>query len=168
VPQAHQILKDAKNTAIAACYEYWLNKRERSGWSIPGRQHLDPVEMASFLRYVVLFDVERGGSRYRFRHRLTGTHFAQIFGREVTGLYIEDTGSVESVEAVHRRLSAVVDDKRLIYGISPAPVRERDFLRYEHLTLPLASDGATVDMLFGVRCILPLPPAEPTASDADD
>ncbi len=111
--------------------------------------------MARFLPHVILFDVERREGKYRFRHRLTGTHFQEIFGREVTGLYIEESGSLESFESVYRRLAAVVDDKVMTYGVAPSPVRDKDFVQYEHLTFPLASDGTTVDMLFGVRCILP-------------
>jgi hypothetical protein len=152
-----QDVKAATNAAIAECYQYWLGKRSQCGPGrfLPGRQHIDPVEMKSFLRYVLLFDVERNGAHYRFRHRLTGTHFGRIFGRDVTGMYIEQTGSIESFEGVYRRLSAVVDDRIPAYGISPAPVRDMAYLTYEHLTLPLATDGETVDMLFGVRCILP-------------
>ncbi|HEX9462057.1 MAG TPA: PAS domain-containing protein [Alphaproteobacteria bacterium] len=148
-------LKQAISPAIALCYRYWTGKRALCGpGRLPGREHLDPVEMVRFLAHVVLFDVVRNGSYYRFRHRLTGTHFAEIFGRDVTGLYIEQTGSLETFEAIYRRFTTIVDDKAPAYGISPSPVRDRDFLEYEHLTLPLATDGQTVDLLFGVRCVL--------------
>jgi len=154
--QAHRIVGGAANAAIPQCYAYWVDKRAAlNRRMLPGRQHLDPAEMRAFLPYVVLFDVERNGLHYRFRHRLTGTHFADIFGHDVTGKYIEHAGSLEDFDVVYRRFSFVVDDKALVYGVSPSPMRERNFLRYEHLTLPLATDGATVDMLFGVRCWLP-------------
>lgn len=94
--------------------------------SLPGRQRLDPEEMISFLQYAVTFDVERSGAHYRFWHNQTGPHFAHIFGRDVTGMYIEHTGSIETFEAVYRRLSGVVDDKQPAYGISPAPVAAHD------------------------------------------
>jgi len=150
-----EFLKGSINPAIVACYEYWLSKRKLCPPDrLPGRQHLDPGEMLAFLQYALMFDVERSGVHYRFRHRLTGSHFARIFGRDVTGMYIEHTGSIESFEGVYRRLSAVVDDKQPAYGISPAPVASHDYLKYEHLTLPLATDGESVDVLFGVRCLL--------------
>src|SRR4051812_25647747 len=101
----NDFLKGAKNPAVPACYQYWLAKRALCPpGKLPGRQHLDPGEMVRFLPYVLMFDVERQGTNYRFKHRLTGTHFAQIFGRDVTGMYIEHTGSVESFESVYRRL----------------------------------------------------------------
>ena len=153
-PEA-DFLKGAQNPAIAKCYGYWLAKKALCPPGLlPGRQHIDPQEMRSFLQYVLLFDVERNGVHYRFKHRLTGTHFAQLFGREVTGRYIEHTGSLETFEAVYRRLAGIVDDKQPVYGIAPAPVAKHRHLDYEHLTMPLAADGQTVDMLLGVRCIL--------------
>jgi hypothetical protein len=156
-----QVLRQARSKVIASCYEYWAQCRTRSGRPLPGRQHIDPIEMAPFLRHVVLFDVLREAGRHRFRHRLVGTEFAEIFGRDVTGQNLEDAGSVERMEAVHKRFSLMVDAQVLVYGVSPSPVTERNFIQYEHLTLPLAADGETVDMLFGVRCILPtLEPAE--------
>jgi hypothetical protein len=154
-PRADELLSHASNPAIGQCYRYWLAKcAQCPPGHLPGRQHIDPLEMKPFLRYVLLFDVERDGVHCRFRHRLTGTHFAEIFGRDVTGMYIEQTGSIESFEDVYRRLSRVVDDKAPAYGISPSPIAKLNFLNYEHLTLPLATDGETVDVLFGVRCIL--------------
>ncbi len=35
------------------------------------------------------------------------------------------------------------------------PRENRSFIKYEHLTVPLAADGTNVDMLFGVRCDVP-------------
>jgi hypothetical protein len=154
-PALPEFLKNASNPAIGQCYRYWLAKHAQcAAGRLPGRQHIDPQEMKPFLRFVLLFDVERNGVHCRFRHRLTGTHFAEIFGHDVTGMYIEQAGSLESFEDVYRRLSSVADDKAPAYGVSPSPVARLDFLNYEHLTLPLATDGETVDILFGVRCIL--------------
>ena len=140
---------------IATGYEYWLNKRDRSGQSLPGRQHFDPIEMKEFLPHVVLTDVVRDHEHYRFRHRLIGTHIAEFLGREVTGRYIEHMGWLDIFDELYRRFAAAVDEQALIYGVSAAPGEKRGFMAYEHLTLPLASDGDTVDMLFGIRCALP-------------
>lgn len=138
-----------------SCYEYWLQARDRSGRLLPGRQHLNPVDMASFLPHVALHDIVRDGGHQRFRNRLIGTHVAEILGRDVTGMYIEHTGWLESFDELYRRFSTVTDEKVLAYGVSPSPAKQLDFMDYEHLTLPLAADGETVDMLFGVRCALP-------------
>lgn len=153
--EARRILDQAKSSVIAAGYEYWLQKRDQSSRSLPGRQHLDPVEMKDFLPHVVLIDVVRDGAYQRFRSRLNGTHVTDIFDRDGTGKYIEHIGYLHVFDEFYRRFSAVVDEKALVYGVSSSPVRHLDVVDYEHLTLPLASDGHTVDMLFGVRCALP-------------
>ena len=149
------VLRQAKHGAILSCFEYWLRARDRSARPLPGRQHLDPVDMAGFLPYVALYDVVGEGIYKRFRARLIGTHFEEVLGRNVTGMYIDQTGWLENFDELYRRFSAVADEKVFEYGVSAAPARERQFMHYEHLTLPLAADGETIDMLFGVRCALP-------------
>ena len=109
---------------------------------------------AKLPRGVLLFDVERTGTAVRFRHRLTGTHFFDLFGRDVTNLYIEETGSKEDMAVVQARFVSVVTGRQPIYGVAPVPAPGREFLHYEYMTAPLASDGISVDMLFGVRCAL--------------
>ena len=155
VDEARRVLSLAESDIITSGYEYWVQRRAASGRSLPGRQHVDPVGMRSFLPHVVLIDVVRDGPHHRFRNRLNGSHVTQIFGRDGTGKYIEHTGFLHIFDDLYRRFSTVVDEKALVYGISPSPDRRLDFVDYEHLTLPLASDGQTVDMLFGVRCELP-------------
>lgn len=153
---ARGVLTQARHPAVFACYKYWLEARARSGQEFPGRQHLDPVEMADFLQYTVLTDVVREGVHCRFRHRLVGTHFTELLGREVTEQFIEHMGWLDIFDDLYRRFSIAVDDKALVYGISAAPGKDRAFMGFEHLTLPLASDGSTVDMLLGVRSALQL------------
>lgn len=152
---APELLAEARHPAIRACYDYWLDARARSGRVLPGRQHIDPLGMAEFLPYVVLIDVVREGVHCRFRFRLIGSHFTDVLGRDVTGRFIEHTGWFRIFDDLYRRYSTVVDDKVLAYGVAPAPGDNSAVLSFEHLTLPLAADGVTVDMLFGVRCALP-------------
>jgi hypothetical protein len=157
----YDLIRDAKHPAIRMALNYWLKQRERAERKLPGRQHIDPLDMTDFLPYVVLFDVVRSGVHCRFRHRLTGTHFNAIFGRDVTGMFVEHTGSIETFNDVYARFSTVTDDKVAAYGIAPSVVKEGGCC-YEHLTLPLAADGETVDMLFGVRCLLTAEDVPPT------
>src|SRR3954464_1001671 len=63
--------------------EYWKAKCVAHG--LPGRAHIDPIEMRSFLPCTVLIDVERHDGWMRFKYRLVGTQVVSAFGREVTG-----------------------------------------------------------------------------------
>lgn len=110
--------------------------------------------MVEFLPCVVLIDVEHHNGQIRFRHRLAGTHFFDLFGRDLTDLRLDEVGARGRLPAVAARYADVVRTSRPIYGVSPVPVAGREFIRYEHLTAPLASDGIGVDMLFEVGCAL--------------
>jgi hypothetical protein len=150
--ESYPLIASSIDPRLAESYRYWLAKKALlPDGHLPGRQHIQPNEMAAFLPYVVLFDVERGDGRLRFRHRLTGSNFYHIFGKEVTGMYIEEAGSIEMAAAVGARFTAIVETQQPFFGISPVPVRSREYVHYEHLTMPLARDGKTVDMLFGTR-----------------
>ena len=154
VDEARHALRQAKSPVIPAAYECWLQGRARSGWSLPGRQHLDPVEMVGLLPNVVFTAVVRKGQHCRFRHSFVGSHFVDILGRDVTGKFIEHIGWLEMFDDLYRRFTTAVDEKALVYGVTSLRDKGRDLRSYEHLTLPLASDGQTVDLLFGVRCAL--------------
>lgn len=144
-------LAQARSPAVGACFAYWQSKRKPG--RLPGRQDIDPAEMKPFLEYVILFDVVREPGRpYRFRQRLLGTHLVELFGRDTTGHFIDESSAPSHYDPVLRRLAAVVDTHQPAFGIYYPPTPHLDFLEYEHLTLPLATDGSLVDMLFGVRC----------------
>jgi len=146
----------ARHPALRRLYDYWLQKCRALG-RLPSRPEIDPGEMKRILRYVILFDVERpksgaGDGLYRFRHRLVGTHIVELFDHDLTGLYVDQTSSAAEYPQVYERLAAVVDCREPVYGHYHAPTPNREFVQYEHLTVPLASDGETIDVLLGVRC----------------
>ncbi len=130
-------------------FDYWRSKTPASGLS--GRQHVDPLEMKAFLPGVILIDVERQAAGLRFRVRLMGSHIVDMMGDDVTGRYLDESSPARHYPRVHARLTSIVETKQPAYGISPVPRETRDFMQYEHLTVPLAADGTTVDMLMGVR-----------------
>jgi hypothetical protein len=144
---------EARHPALRRLFDYWQGKR-RPG-RLPGRKEVDPIEMTSFLRWVILIGVERQTALLRFKFRLIGTNVVELFGGDSTGSYLDETSSGDNLVNIHQRLSSIVETQRPVYGIRPVPRPNRDYIRYEHLTVPLAADGTTVDMLLGVRCGLP-------------
>jgi hypothetical protein len=147
--------------------EYWKAKCGADG--LPGRARIDPLEMRSFLSCTVLIDVERHDGWMRFKYRLAGTHVVRMFGREVTGHYLDDLNSEQGGAAMHDHLTAVVRTLKATSGQAVAPlVRGRREIAYQHVTVPLARDGANVDMLMGVRCplLLPTPARGRSSSEA--
>ena len=128
-------------------YRLWLKKQ--AGVSagcrgeLPGRSEFDPLEMPELLPNLTLFDVER--APLRFRIRLVGTAIVAAMGKDTTGFYLDQLDRIESVE---RRARELVESKTP-YFLSDQPLSwtHRDYRTYSVLGLPLAADGATIDML---------------------
>lgn len=52
-------------------YEYWHSKRP-SDAALPGRQHVDPLEIPSLLPHLFLIDVVREPLRFRYGSNFRG------------------------------------------------------------------------------------------------
>jgi hypothetical protein len=141
---------NVRDPRVRLLFEYWTSKC-RPGW-LPSRRDIDPLEMVAFLPYVVLLDVERRGDLHRFRYRLVGTEVVTLFGHDPTGRYLDEATLPERYPQVHGRLLSVAETKRPHYAILPVPLPNRDSVYAEILTVPMASDGHTVDLLLGIRC----------------
>ena len=125
----------------AELYRLWHSKC-RDG-RLPGRRDFDPLEMPQLLPHLTLFDVER--DPLRFRIRLVGTAIVAAMGRDTTGLYLDQ---LERIESVAERAHQLTLDKSPFYQAGrPLTWTHRDYRTYSVLGLPLAGDGATVDML---------------------
>ncbi|HLI13692.1 MAG TPA: PAS domain-containing protein [Alphaproteobacteria bacterium] len=129
-------------------YDYWSAKRgERA---MPARSDLDPHEMKKALPHLMLTDVLDGGSR--FRYRLVGTAIAEAFGRDMTGLYIDEVMSDgryrDFILGLYRDL---VEKRRPIYSESRYYSERKVGLSAERLMLPLSSDGTVVDMVLAAQ-----------------
>jgi hypothetical protein len=132
-------------------YRYWEEKRR--GRLAPSRADIDPVEMKDFLAHVVLIDVERSPRRYRFR--LMGTAFAEQYGEEVTGRYLDELDfgdAMKGVLAVYDRVVATCEP-----GYTKATSYKKvdgRIIRFERIALPLSDDGENVNMV--MSCVVAL------------
>lgn len=118
---------------------------------LPGRQHVDPAEIGyRLLPNVWLMDVER--APLRFRYRLVGTGVVRALGEDRTGKYLDKCIPNLAATVTFRNLTRVATE-----GV-PSYRRGRPFLntnlahhiQSEGILLPLARDGATVDMILGL------------------
>ena len=81
---------------------YWRGKI-KSG-RLPSRADIDPVEIPSLLRHIILWEVEH--SPLRFRGRLVGSHIVAMSGRDSTGRYIDYIDDNGVIEAEYRAATA--------------------------------------------------------------
>lgn len=130
---------------------YW--RTTGPGDRLPGRQHIDPVELGVLLGNIWLADVSR--APLRFRYRLAGTRIVKYIGVEPTGKWLDEV--IPHFETTHTAhdLTIVADEgaPRWRRG-APSVRKDLYFKTLEQLSLPLAADGRTVDMILNLTLFL--------------
>lgn len=115
---------------------------------LPGRQHLDPIAIGTaLLPYVFLADVLDGGQRFRWR--LIGTHIVSHAGTDDTGKELGATVGPGTRDAILGHYRQVAQNRQPLCHRSEFVGQDGRVYRYDRLLLPMASDGATVDMILG-------------------
>jgi hypothetical protein len=137
---------------IKALYTYWVSLHPSSG--LPGRQHIDPAADRRLAPHLFLVDVSRNPPR--FRYNLVGSDYARQMGRDLSGRYLDQVhpgfhGLIlrQYVETVELRQPAY----------RKGAVMYKDHHRrtqgdMERLILPLARNGADVDMMLGAVVVV--------------
>jgi hypothetical protein len=132
---------------IRRLHDYWLSIRPPSG--LPGRQHFDPLEIPSLLRNIVLIDAPAPPGDLVFR--LMGTQLEVFFGGNFTGRPLTSAYKKNRASRAYRDVSAIIQDSLPRWRRGPASfVDNREHVTTERLYVPLAADGATVDMILGI------------------
>ncbi len=137
--------------------QYWRDLHQES--ALPGRQHIDPVDFPDLLPNIRLIDVI--GNPPRFKVRLTGERINDHFGESYTGQYLDEAFDQFEGRASFRAFLATVESGKPYWNLGVCDLNpEKDFVAFERLAVPLASDGVNVDMLlilslFGERKLDP-------------
>jgi hypothetical protein len=130
---------------VARLHDYW--RSIHPGGALPGRQHFDPLAVHDLLPNIWLLDVQR--EPFRLRYRLAGTKIIERLGREVTGQWLDEAHPhLASDPAYFGRYRGVVRERAASWRRGPPNFRQDEHVaELENLILPLAADGAEVDML---------------------
>lgn len=115
---------------------------------MPSRGDIDALDLGFALGNICLIDVVRG-SRLRFRFRLDGSNLAALTGFDLTNTFAD-----EFEPGPYRDFMLEVY-RRIVAGKAPLFFRHQEEWQYsgmqmESSTLPLSSDGETVDMIMDV------------------
>jgi hypothetical protein len=131
-------------------FDYWRDKRR--GRLMPGREDIDPLELAWALSRISLLDHD---AETGFRYRLAGAEPSAVFGRgNLKGLTFRDLLSPEGAEIVEERWLPVVTErcvccmKGMVYlAAERTPIGER-------IVLPLADrdEGPVTSVLAMTIC----------------
>ena len=147
----------APATAVRAheeLFAYWASRR--SAGRLPGRTSIHPDDFKRHLPTVSLIDVtlvEITGERC-FRQRLAGTGLYAVYGREITGRTLEEVYNGEAADYWNRELNKVCDSGRPGVGFHSLAWRGAAHMSILWLRLPLATNGAEVDMILGYDALV--------------
>jgi hypothetical protein len=131
-------------------YDYWQSLRPE-GHGLPSRRDIDPLEIPDLLANLWLTDVVSETGTVRFRERLVGTTLARLYGRDTTGKFFEEIYAGEHLARQLATYRAVVEHALPHLARLRVPLADRDFIIYDRLMLPLASDTRTPDMIIGIH-----------------
>ncbi|MBI3710514.1 MAG: PAS domain-containing protein [Proteobacteria bacterium] len=135
------------NSKIARFFDYWLGIAPPG--RLPGRQHFDPLDIPDVLPHIWLLEVLRLPEGNRFRYRLAGTKEVESLEQEVTGRWFDEVhGAPTGKPATYLRFNHIVANRVATYRKGPVMlIHHRDHQTVENCMVPLARDGATVDMI---------------------
>ena len=133
------------NAKILAIYDYWRRIAPGRGL-LPGRRHLHPTDIPKLLPNVWLVDVT--GDPQRFRVRLVGSALQQAGFPLKLGDFVEGPAPPARRPAALSDFRFVTTSRQPLWfrGMPPVP-HEKEVYEIERIFLPLAADGATVDVL---------------------
>lgn len=124
-------------------YDYWLDRRGDRP-AMP-RDALDPTEIPSLLRNLVLADVGDGGRSIRYR--LVGTEVVAAHGLDYTGLTVEELTGGDTLAYTRHLYGIVVGRSVPVYSEGRFRWEQREYRLTRRLHLPLARHGEQVDMV---------------------
>lgn len=129
---------------------YWLSKSPLG--RLPGREHIDPLEMRYLLPHLLLVDVVGNDAGPRFRFRVCGTRNVERLGTDDTGKWFEEAFEGDGLVEIQRAYAACVESREPQYDSVNARFVGKEYVNYSRLICPLAADGETIDMVVGVLC----------------
>ncbi|MCG8545982.1 MAG: PAS domain-containing protein [Alphaproteobacteria bacterium] len=113
---------------------------------LPGRQHLDPIDIPQLLTNTWLIDLV--GEPPRFRIRLMGCAICDYFGSDLTGKWLDEEFDHFEETATSNGLNRIIASPVPDYRRGPPTLNApKAFLEIERVLLPFATDGKTADMV---------------------
>ncbi|WP_421780443.1 PAS domain-containing protein [Kiloniella litopenaei] len=135
---------EEKNRAL---YEYWLSIHPDKT-TLPGRQHLDPMDIPVLLPNIWLVDVVQDPLRFRFR--LFGTAHYAAMDRDCTGMWIDEAFPDFTRSGFDQDYINIVETKLPSYRKGSASYHIPNYKTIERIMLPLAENGTDVDMILAL------------------
>lgn len=126
-------------------YDYWRSKCQIG--QFPSRQDIRPEDIGKQLTTTSITEVNDNTGRYRIR--LAGTGFWNLFNGEIQGRYVDELPIGCRADYWKNVLDRVVKNKRPYAGVTRPGTPCGGHLAQFWIRLPLADDGQNVSMILG-------------------
>jgi hypothetical protein len=147
----HQVyrldLSQIDSPRIHRFHDYW-NARRSAQNVVPLRADFDPAGLRDLLPNILVIEVERNPTR--FRYRLVGTRVVEFNKQDFTGLYLGTIGWEEERQLVDASAEAVAG-KAPLFGFYGWTLKNGNIGKCEFGIFPFSDDGSTVTQLFGIE-----------------
>jgi len=144
-----------------AIYDYWRSRCKNGRF--PSRFDIEPEHLTTHLPTMSLLEVtanQGGSSSRRFRYRLAGTGFWNLFEDEIQGRHVDELPIGDRKNYWNRILGNIVDKRRPMAGVTKPGTPLGGHLAQFWIRMPLSSDGETVDMILGYDHLVKLSAVE--------
>ncbi len=128
-------------------YDYWRSKCKAG--RLPRRADIEPSDICEYLPMITVVEACPLSEQTRFKYRLAGTGFWELFEDEISGQYIDELPIGNRCEYWHRVLQRVMEFRRPSAGVTKPGTPMRGHLAQFWIRLPLSDDGETVTSILG-------------------
>jgi len=128
-------------------YDYWRSKC-RSG-AFPSRRDIHPEALSDLLPMTCLIEPSQETGRTRYRYRLAGTGFYNLYNDEITGCYIDELPLGDRQAYWDRILGSILRKRRPTAGVTRPGTPNKSHLAQFWIRLPLSENGHDINMILG-------------------
>jgi len=130
-----------------AVFDYWRQQCLNKG--LPSHQDIDPSFIGTYLPTISLMEVCKKTTTPRYKIRLAGTGFYNLFEQEITGCYLDELPCGDRISYWDRIYNAMIESGRPRIGVTrPGTPTGAHMLQF-WIRMPLSCDGEKVNMILG-------------------
>ena len=146
-------------------YDYWRSKCKAG--IFPSRFDILPEDIVGALPMTSLIEIDEAHGDRRYKYRLAGTGFWDLYQKEIQGSYIDELPLGDRRPYWDRVLGQVMDKRRPFAGVTRTGTPNGAHLAQFWLRLPLSEDGRTINMILGFDHLVKLSKVSLPNTDAE-
>lgn len=130
-------------------YDYWRSKCSAGGF--PTREDIRMEEIPAKLPMMLIMEREETSvaGQHRYRHRLAGTGYWNLFEGEITGRYVDELPIGCRVDYWHRILDKVIETRKPYVGVTRPNTPNGSHMAQFWVRLPLSDNGTDITAILG-------------------